>query len=209
MSRHALHPARARRRHPVRIGLASALTLVVATAVMVRLDAGPNALRTLAARAPLVGAECPSDRLPSTTVNITVAPELAATVKQALTPLLSRTLPERECVRFSVQPQEPVETVQSAAILPVDRAPDIWLPDSSLWESRVPKWQLSQDGSFATSPVVIATSQKAIDKLGWSQKGPSWLGALAGNRPVAVPRIAEDAAGLSAVITLWKSLGGG
>jgi Ca-activated chloride channel family protein len=209
MSRHALHPARARRRHPVRIGLASALTLVVAAAVMIRLDAGPDALRTLAARAPLVGAECPSTRLPVTNVNITVAPELAATVKQALTPLLSRTLPDRECVRFTVQPQEPVETVQSAAILPVDRAPDIWLPDSSLWESRVPKWQLNPDGSFATSPVVIATSQKAIDKLGWTDKGPSWLAALAGNRPVAVPKIAEDAAGLSAVITLWKSLGGG
>ena len=209
MSRHALHPARARRRHPVRIAAAAVLTLLVAGAVMIRLDATPSAIRSLAAKAPLVGAECPSSRLPSTTVSITVAPELLTTIRTSLNPLLSRTLPDRECVRFTVQAQEPVETVQSAAILPLDRAPDIWSPDSSLWESRVPKWQLNQDGSFATSPVVLATSQKAVDKLGWKAKNPTWLAALAGTRPLAVPRIAEDAAGLSAVIALWQSLGKG
>src|SRR4051794_34862634 len=209
MSRHALHPASARRRHPIRIVMATLLTLLVAGAVMIRLDATPSAIRTLAAKAPLVGAECPSTRLPATTVTVTVAPELETTIRHALSPIVNRTLPDRECVRFTVQAQEPVETVQSAAILPLDRAPDIWVPDSSLWESRVPRWQLNQDGSFATSPVVLATSQKAVDALGWKDKSPSWLAALAGTRPLAVPRIAEDAAGLSAVITLWQSLGKG
>jgi hypothetical protein len=73
----------------------------------------------------------------------------------------------------------------------------------------VPKWQLNQDGSFTTSPVVIATSQQALDGLGWTTKNPTWFAALAGTRPLAVPRIAEDAAGLSAAITLWQSLGKG
>jgi von Willebrand factor type A domain-containing protein len=189
--------------------MAALLTVLVAGAVMIRLDATPAPLEKLAAKAPLVGAECPSSRLPTTTVAVTVAPELQSTVKQALSPLLNRTLPDRECVRFAITSQEPAETVQSAAILPLDRAPDIWVPDSSLWESRVPKWQLNQDGSFATSPVVIASSQKALNKLGWMKKSPTWLAALAGRRPLAVPRIAEDAAGLSAVITLWQSLGKG
>jgi Ca-activated chloride channel family protein len=209
MSRHALHPTRARRRHPVRVVMAALLTLLVVGAVMIRMDATPSAIRTLAAKAPLVGAECPSDRLPHTAVTITVAPELKTTIERALKPVLTRTLPDRECVRFTVQAQEPAETVQSAAILPVDRAPDIWIPDSSLWESRVPKWQLNQDGSFATSPVVLATSQKAVDALKWKVKNPSWPAALAGVRPLAVPRIAEDAAGLTAVITLWQMLGKG
>ncbi len=207
MSRHALHPTRARRKSPVRGVLAGLLTVLVVGAVMVQLGAVPDSLSTLAARAPVIGAECPSDRLPSTTVTLTVAPELETTVKQALNPILTKTLSDRECVRFDVQPQEPVESVQSAAILPLDRAPDIWIPDSSLWQSRVPKWQLNQGGSFATSPVVIATSQKAMDQLGWKTKSPTWLAALGGTRPLAVPRIAEDAAGLSAVISLWQSLG--
>jgi len=210
MSRHALHPASAAsHRHPIRIGLAALLTLVVAAAVMVKLDATPESLRSVAAKAPLIGAECPSDRLPTTSVSITVAPELQAPVKQALNPILTRTLPDRECVTFKIQAQEPAETVQSAALLPLDRAPDIWLPDSSLWESRVGRWKLNQDGSFASSPVVIATSKKAVDELGWGKKKPTWLAALAGNRRLAVPKIAEDAAGLSAVITLWQSLGKG
>jgi Ca-activated chloride channel homolog len=187
--------------------MAGLLTLLVVGAVMIRMDAAPDSIQRLAARAPIVGAECPSTRLPFTEVSVRVAPELEATVKKALDPVANQTLSDRECVRVSVTQQRPVETVQSAAILPVDRAPDIWIPDSSLWESRVPRWQVSQDGSFATSPVVIATSQKAIDKLGWTSKSPTWLAALAGTRPLAVPRIAEDAAGLSAVIALWQSLG--
>ncbi|HST84460.1 MAG TPA: VWA domain-containing protein [Kineosporiaceae bacterium] len=176
---------------------------------MIKFDATPDSLSNLAARAPLVGAECPSERLPYTTVTVTVAPEILATVKQALDPVQKRTLPDRECVRFAITAQEPAETVQSAAILPVDRAPDLWIPDSSLWRSRVPRWQLNQDGSFATSPVVLATSQKALDSLGWTTKTPDWLTALAGSRPLAVPQISQDAAGLSAVIALWQSLGGG
>jgi hypothetical protein len=208
MSRHALHPTRTRRR-PVRIALATLVTLLIAAAAMVSLDATPTPLRTLAAKAPVVGASCPSERLPTTNLSVTVAPELLVTVKKALNPLLSRTLPDRECVRFSVTSQEPVDTVKSAAILPVDRAPDLWIPDSSLWESQIPKWQVSQDGSFASSPVVIATSQSALDALGWTKQKPTWLSALAGRRPLAVPHIAEDAAGLSAVITLWQALGQG
>jgi Ca-activated chloride channel homolog len=206
MSRHALHPTRARRRHPIRIVMATLLTLLVAGAAMIRLDATPSAIRTLAAKAPLVGAECPSTRLPATTVSVTVAPELQTTVRQALNPIQNVTLPDHECVRFTVNAQEPVETIQSAAILPLDRAPDIWIPDSSLWESRVPRWEMNQDGSFATSPVVLATSQKTVDSLGWKDKSPTWLTALSGSRPLAVPRISEDAAGLSAVIALWQSL---
>jgi Ca-activated chloride channel family protein len=209
MSRHALYPTPARQQRSRRSVIAGLLALSVVGAAVIKLGAVPDSLSTLVARAPVVGAECPSPRLPYSTITITVAPELAPTIKQALNPLLAQTLPDRECVRFAVTAQEPAETVQSAAILPPDRAPDLWIPDSSLWESRVPKWRLNQGGSFATTPVVIATSQKALDALGWTTKNPTWLAALVGTRPLAVPRIAEDAAGLSAVIALWQSLGKG
>jgi Ca-activated chloride channel homolog len=207
MSRHALHAMR-RRRRPGRILLAAALTLFVVGAAMIRLDV-PSGLRAFAAKAPLVGAQCPSERLPVTTVALTVAPELKSVVTAALAPLATRTLPNHECVKVAVSAQEPSQTIEGAAILPIDRAPDIWLPDSSLWVSRVPNWKLNRDGAFATSPVVIATSQAALDQLGWTKKRPNWLAALAGTRPLAVPQIAENAAGLTAVIALWQSLGKG
>lgn len=214
MSRHASAPPRPRprprrRRRPLLV-LASVLaTLALAAGVTVGLDLTPGPVRELAARAPLIGARCPSSRLPVTTVSLTVAPELSGPVRQALEPLLARTLPDRECIRFTVQAQDPVETVRSAQILPLDRAPDIWVPDSSLWTSRVPSWPLVGNGPLAGSPVVIATSQRAAEALGWTTRRPNWPSALAGNRPLAVPRIAEDAAGLSAVIALWQALGKG
>jgi Ca-activated chloride channel homolog len=189
--------------------MAAVLTLGVAAAVMISLDAEPNGLRALAAKAPVVGAQCPSSRLSSTTVALTVAPELKTTVTAALAPLATKTLPNHECVKVAITAQEPSQTIEGAAILPIDRAPDIWLPDSSLWVSRVPRWKLNRDGAYATSPVVIATSQAALEQLGWTKKSPNWLAALAGTRPLAVPRIAENAAGLTAVIALWQSLGKG
>src|SRR5689334_11379007 len=140
MSRHALYPTSARQQRSLRSAIAGLLALSIVGAALIKLGAVPDSLSTLVARAPVVGAECPSSRLPYSTITITVAPELAPTIKQALNPLLTQTLPDRECVRFSVTAQEPAETVQSAAILPPDRAPDLWIPDSSLWESRVPKW---------------------------------------------------------------------
>ena len=209
MSRHALHPVAPRRR-PFRLLTAAVLTLLVVGTVVIKLDAAPSGLEQLAAKAPLIGAKCPSRRLPSTTVALTVAPEIKATVTRALAPLESRTLADHECVKVSIQAQEPSETIEGAQILPLDRAPDIWLPDSSLWVSRVPRWQMNRDGSFASTPVVVASSQATLDKLGWTaKKNPTWQAALAGTRALAVPNLSENAAGLSAVIALWQSLGKG
>ena len=77
MSRHALHSASAHpRRRLFRIMLAALCTLLVAGAVLIKLDAAPESLSTIAAKSPLIGADCPSSRLPVTTVSITAAPEL-------------------------------------------------------------------------------------------------------------------------------------
>ena len=177
---------------------------------MIRMDVGPSGLRSIAAKAPLIGANCPSTRLTTTTIALTVAPEIKTTVTRALAGLPKMTLSNHECVDVTIEAKGPSETIQGAQILPLDRAPDIWVPDSSLWVSRVPRWTLNRDGSFASSPVVIATSKASLDKLGWSTaKSPTWLAALAGARPLAVPQIAQNAAGLSAVIALWQSLGKG
>jgi len=206
MSRHALRPAHAGRRR-IRTVLSGVLVLLLVGALMIKIGAVPHGLRTIAAKSPLIGAQCPSTRLTTTTIDITVAPELQSLVGSVLAPLQNKTLPNHECVKVSLQSQAPAETVEGAQILPIDRAPDIWIPDSSLWVSRVPRWQVNRSGSFASSPVVIASNRAAFDQLGWTKKAPTWAAALAGTRPLAVPEIATDAAGLSAVIALWQSLG--
>jgi hypothetical protein len=190
--------------------LVAALILLVVGAVVIKLDGTPERLRQFVATAPLIGANCPSARLTTTSISITVAPEIRATVTRSLAALDTTMLADHQCVNVVVQAQPPAETIQSAQLLPLSRAPDIWIPDSSLWISRVPRWQLHRDGSFASSPVVVATSQAALDKLGWTKQNPTWLAALAGTgRPLALPQIAQNAAGLSAVIALWQSLGKG
>jgi Ca-activated chloride channel family protein len=210
MSRREHRAPRASSRHPVRIAMTALLVVLVFGVAMIELNIGPDVPYRLSITTSRAAEQCPSPKLHTTDVRVTVAPELRATIEQAVVPLRDQTLPDHECVRVDVRSEPPAATVRSAAIQPVDQAPDLWIPDSSLWESRVPNWQLNRTGSFATSPVVVATSQKALDELGWDEENrPTWRDALTGNRPLAVPRIAEDAADLSAVIALWQSLGKG
>jgi hypothetical protein len=202
-------PAPPPRRHLHRYLVSGVLALVLVGAVLFRASAGPSGLRTLAARAPLVGAKCPDHRLTTTALTVMVAPELQTTVATALAPLDGETLPGRRCVQVQVQAQEPAQTVMGAQLLPLDREPDLWIPDSSLWTSDVPDWPLERRAAFASSPVVVASSREAVQALGWTGKAPTWAAALGSGRPIAVPQISASAAGLASVIALWQSLGGG
>ena len=184
---------------------------LVAVAVAVAAVAGLSSLDpgSLLARAPVVGDDCPSSQLPTTTIAVTVSPDIASTVERIAGPLQRTELPDGNCLKinFSAQPAE--ETVAGAAILPADRAPHLWIPDSSIWAMRTQKWKTEKVASFASSPVVIASSQQAIQELGWEKNPPSWADAMGGTlRPVAA-KISLDAAGLSAVIAQWQSLGKG
>jgi Ca-activated chloride channel homolog len=194
------------RRHPIRSAIVGLLVLAVVGVVTVQFG---DPLARVAARAPVIGTDCPSSRLHATTVTLTVAPELRAAITATLEPLASRTLTGRECIRTVVETQAPAGTVESAQVLPPDRAPDLWIPDSSLWVTQVPRWRLALQGSFATTPIVIATNDPVRRQLGWDAKKPTWAEALSGRQPIALPDIRDNAAQLSAVITLWQSLGQG
>ena len=209
MARHAYQPHHHRGLRAWPWALVLLVVFALFTATGARFGIGPQALTAAMAKTPVIGSRCPDANLPTTTVTVTVAPELLQTVTSALAPLRDRTLRGRACVKTIVASQEPSETVDSAQVLPVDRAPDVWLPDSSLWRSRVPRWPMTQIGSFARSPVVIASSQATLNRLGWQRRAPSWAEAIAGKTPVAVPTLPASAPGLSAVIALWQSLGKG
>jgi hypothetical protein len=93
--------------------------------------------------------------------------------------------------------------------VPVEQAPQVWIPDSSIWTGRVSEWPLQRAGGFGTSPVVFATSQAAVDRLGWATAPPTWADTLSGTLPVAIPRLADNAAGMGALLSLYQGLGRG
>jgi Ca-activated chloride channel family protein len=143
------------------------------------------------------------------TVRLVVEPELKEVVDEALAPLQGRSLPGGACLATTVTAQEAAETVAASQILPPDRAPQIWIPDSQVWVPKVTRWRTQPAERFAASPVVLATSRTAADRLGWLKRRPTWDAALRGTRPVAVPGIRTDADGLYALIALWQTLGKG
>jgi hypothetical protein len=141
------------------------------------------------------------------TVTVTVAPELG----DLATHLLAAPIPLADggCAVARVSAREPLQTVADLGALDAAALPRIWVPDSSLWAARTPKTALDSAGSMATSPVVLATSRAAVDKLGWAHTPPAWAAALTADHPVAVPDLAGSAEGLAALAAVRASLGGG
>ena len=146
---------------------------------------------------------------PSQPVDIAVSPELLSVVTQILRPLHGQRVDGGRCLAPQVRGQEPQETVASADILPLDRAPQVWLPDATVWGEKVQHWPMTSEGSMASSPVVVATSAEAVEELGWTKKDPTWMQVLRGNRPVIVPEYQSQSESLDALIALWQSLGQG
>jgi Ca-activated chloride channel homolog len=141
------------------------------------------------------------------TVDLVVSPELVSVVTTILKPLNGRDIGGNRCLETQVRGQEPQETVLSSEVLPIDRVPQIWIPDTAVWGQKAQLWQLSSAGTLATSPVVLATSAKAVTALGWAKRSPTWQQALQGTRPVAVPDYEAQSESLDALIALWQSLG--
>lgn len=142
-------------------------------------------------------------------VDVVVTPELVSVADQILAPVQGEDIGGDRCLRATVRAQEPQQTVISADVLPLDRAPQVWVPDATVWGTKATRWQLTSAGTMATSPVVLATSDGAVKELGWARKAPTWEKALRGKRPVAVPDYESQSESLDALIALWQSLGKG
>jgi Ca-activated chloride channel family protein len=205
MARHAVYGDDRPLHHPGigpagRIGLSAALLVTVLGAVF--LIAPKQALAQLPWST--AGAQCSPEP-----VDIVVSPELISVVTEILSPLDGQVLADHRCLQPRVRAQEPQETVASAGLLPLDRAPQLWIPDTSVWGQQAKPWKLATVGALASTPVVLATSDKAVKDLGWAKSSPTWYQALRGNRPVAVPDYQAQSESLDALIALWQSLGKG
>ena len=184
---------------PARLGLvAAAVVVVIGAGVLV---APSDALARLpwAAEPP-----CPTED-----VDMLVEPELRDAMVEIVRPLQGEKLPGEHCARIDVREQPGVETVASAAVLPPDRAPQIWIPDTAAWVQKVTNWPMQRSEPLASSPVVVTTSKSAAKALGWLDQAPTWNAVLRGKRPMTVPDIQSHADSLAALIAMWQTLGKG
>jgi hypothetical protein len=142
------------------------------------------------------------------TVRVTVSPEMGDLAKELLAS--PQKLDDGSCAAAQVQTQEPLQTVGDLGALEASALPEAWVPDSSLWLARAPEGApLATDGALASSPVVVATSKAAADRLGWTTTPPSWPQAFSTSQPVSIPDLAESAEAVSALGAVRAGLGGG
>lgn len=180
--------------------------LAVALLAGVGVAQGPNLAERVGFDLSLPWRSTAADACPQTQVHVTVAPELSAAVTSLVQPLQGKKLSDGHCLQAVVTSQAAPATVRAAQTLPLSQAPQLWIPESSLWERQVDTWPLQRETSMASSPLVIATSESVVTKLGWAAHPPTWADALNGIRPVAMPDLRNNASGVLSTLGLWQSL---
>jgi hypothetical protein len=140
---------------------------------------------------------------PSVPVSVVVAPELDSVVTSVLTPLQRRRV-DGGCLSVDVRAQEPSQTIASAGVLPRDRMPQLWIPDSSLWLLRAGDLPVTPLGSVATSPVVVVASPADAKKL---DDAGTWAETLDGSRSLALLHPDTSAVGLLALSAVAGTAG--
>ncbi len=141
-------------------------------------------------------------------VSVVVAPEVLGAVQEVLRSADGRRVTRTACVSVTVTSQDPQQTVAAIAVLPPDRWPQLWIPDSSLWVERVGALRVNNDGSFATSPVVLAATPPVLERTGWSDAPPRWASALDSATDVVTP-LRQSAPGLLAMLAVLRDIGPG
>lgn len=121
----------------------------------------------------------------SVAVEITASPDIA--------PALTDIFESESAVDLQVDGTciEPTITARASSDVAGSIGPqstiDLWVPDSSLWLSRVTADQIefSEPTSIATSPLVGVASQPVADAIGWPDTEFSWSGVLSRDGPPA------------------------
>lgn len=163
------------------------------------------------------------------TVTVAAAPEIAPVIATMSTHLAGNSDPAT-CARFVVTAVDPAEV---AALLARSvgvsltglgmpngtiQLPDIWIPDSSIWLSRLvaraPGVVPPAATSIAQSPLVLAMPQPVATSLGWPGTQLTWASVLpkllseSGLHPGIVDP-ARDVTGLTGLLALRSAAGAG
>lgn len=141
------------------------------------------------------------------TVEFTV--DADPSIAPAFADLVTNDLPDAEgeagCLRPEIRATESAATAEQLATpggtAALDR-PDMWIPDSSIWLDRVRSTndKLPAGRSVASSPVVLATTEKVASEAGWPERNPSWSELLSGVGVAGTPEPAGDAGAMFALM---------
>ncbi|PZG02554.1 VWA domain-containing protein [Micromonospora deserti] len=204
-------------RHRYRRRSSRGSSVAAAVAVIVVLSGVAFGLRQMAA------AGCATE----TALTVAAAPEVAPAVRSTVA-ALEHGGGGGACVRVSVNAVSPVDVAavisarHGANLAGVGRAngatpdPDVWIPDSSIWLSRLtsaaPAFVPSDGTSIASSPVVVAAPEPVAARLGWTDTQLTWRSLLSQvtsgvgvNAGIVEPT--RDVAGLSALLALTTATG--
>jgi hypothetical protein len=117
---------------------------------------------------PETGQTGPADQPCQRPLSIVASLDIAGAVRELAGPLASGS-----CPKATVTAQDPAVTL---AALAGGDAPDVWLPDSSLWLRQASGEHLPDTGtSIARTPVVMAVPQPVADQLVREEAWPVWL----------------------------------
>lgn len=197
-------PSGSRRPRLRRGVVAAAVVTLLASSVAV---ARPDLVRTAGDRLPWVSAAQAADDCPRSTVRVLVVPEVLAVTQAMLGTANGTRLSDGRCLQVDVSTEAPVDVVTRTTQDPSYTPPHLWIPDSSLWTVRVKAWKTVPVGRLGSSRVVLATSRATVSRLGWGAVPPTWQQALAGERPITIPRLVDNAAGVAGLLALRESLG--
>lgn len=178
--------------------LAIGLALLLAFGVGI----GLSFVDTSALIAKLPGQGPQGSACPSAQVALVVSPEVKPVVDDLVTPLQRRRV-MGECLTVDVTAQEPYQTVASASILPRDRWPQLWIPDSSAWLNKSGELTVISEGTFATSPLVVATRSDDASL----PKGATWAQVLGGRDSVALLHPDTTATGIGGLAAVAATAG--
>ncbi len=161
----------------------------------------------VAEQRPMALATCDPER--TITVVVAADPTIAPALTAATSDLSRTPLDVGGCVAVLVQAKDPLQTAAELGTLPAAALPDVWVPDSTTWLDRIAPATdvaLSNLGSLASSPLIVAVDPRSATDLGWSATPPTWREVLTSGRPVALPDLAGSAAGLSSLSALRETV---
>ena len=195
-----------------------------------RFRAGTAVLTTLAVVAVVTGVRVGIDRLGGgecsgqVRLSVAAAPEIADAVQQSAAAWVGgKVAVDGSCVAVDVRAADPADV---AAVLGAQQKvsltgagaprvgvapPDVWIADSETWVQRLraaaPQFAVTEEGSLALSPVVMAMPEPVAKGLGWPKKKLSYADLVAQittstNFRAGTVDPTRDAAALSGLLSL-------
>ncbi|MGH3520673.1 MAG: substrate-binding and VWA domain-containing protein [Haloechinothrix sp.] len=119
-----------------------------------------------------------SDCKQQVTLTVDAAPSIAPAVTEFIEKRLPQIEGEAQCLRPQVRTASPKSVTDAfTEDEPGQRPADVWIPDSTVWLQRANDAgaNIPERGtSIATSPVVLATTERTATEAGWPAKPAVW-----------------------------------